>query len=121
MREVEIGSCLDHSDHEAIKFKISVKRKSASKTSSLDLRRADCKLLRASVSEVLQENVFAHAGVYECWSLLKHHLPRAQKQATPKCQKSRRQGRKPAWMNRILLLEIMKKRKGVCPMKAKVR
>ncbi|KAJ7405426.1 hypothetical protein BTVI_69140 [Pitangus sulphuratus] len=45
--EVEIGGHLGHSDHEVIKFKISVDRsKSASKTSTLDMRRVDFRLLR---------------------------------------------------------------------------
>ncbi|KAJ7402613.1 hypothetical protein BTVI_84829 [Pitangus sulphuratus] len=47
MNEVEIGGCLGHSEHEAIKFKLSVdRRKSASKTSALDMRRAEFRLLR---------------------------------------------------------------------------
>ncbi|RMC20216.1 hypothetical protein DUI87_01062 [Hirundo rustica rustica] len=48
--EVAIGGYLGHSDHEAIEFKIcGEKRKSASKTSTLDMRRGDFKLLRELV------------------------------------------------------------------------
>ncbi|RMC15443.1 hypothetical protein DUI87_07634 [Hirundo rustica rustica] len=47
MSEVEIGSRLGHSDHKAIKFKISVdRRKSASKTSTLYRKREHFSLLR---------------------------------------------------------------------------
>ncbi|KAJ7410190.1 hypothetical protein BTVI_54086 [Pitangus sulphuratus] len=47
INKVETGSHLGHSDHEMIEFKISVgRRKSASKTSALDMRRADFTLLR---------------------------------------------------------------------------
>ncbi|RMC19574.1 hypothetical protein DUI87_03132 [Hirundo rustica rustica] len=47
VREVEIGNCLGHSNHKAIEFKISVdRRKSASKTSTLDMMRKDFGLLR---------------------------------------------------------------------------
>ncbi|KAJ7410989.1 hypothetical protein WISP_105223 [Willisornis vidua] len=43
MSEVEIGGCLGHSNHKVIEFKISVdRRKSASETSALDMKRADC-------------------------------------------------------------------------------
>lgn len=46
MSKVMIGSRLAHSDHKAIEFKISVhKRKSARKTSALEMRRADFRLL----------------------------------------------------------------------------
>ncbi|KAJ7425410.1 hypothetical protein BTVI_02950 [Pitangus sulphuratus] len=45
--EVEIGGHLGQSDHEAIEFKISIdRRESTSKTSTLDMRRADFRLLR---------------------------------------------------------------------------
>ncbi|KAJ7422553.1 hypothetical protein WISP_37402 [Willisornis vidua] len=48
MSEMEIGGCLGHSDHKGIEFKTSVdKRKSASsKTSALDMRRADFRLFQ---------------------------------------------------------------------------
>ncbi|RMC09738.1 hypothetical protein DUI87_13525 [Hirundo rustica rustica] len=50
--EMEIHDCLGHNDHEAIKFKICVdRRKSASKTATLDMRRADFRLLRELVSK----------------------------------------------------------------------
>ncbi|KAJ7408421.1 hypothetical protein BTVI_59623 [Pitangus sulphuratus] len=46
VREAETGGHLGHSDYKAIKFKISVdRRKSASKTSTLDMKRADFRLL----------------------------------------------------------------------------
>ncbi|KAJ7413473.1 cytosolic phospholipase A2 beta-like isoform X4 [Willisornis vidua] len=73
--EVEIGGCLGQSDHEVIEFKISVgRRKSASKISTLDMRRADFRQLWELVSKVPRENVFAGAGVLQGWSLFKPHL-----------------------------------------------
>ncbi|KAJ7413466.1 dtw domain-containing protein 2 [Pitangus sulphuratus] len=55
MGKVEIGGSLGHSNHEA-EFKISVGRmKSASKTSTLDMRRAYFRLLRELVSKVILE------------------------------------------------------------------
>ncbi|RMC04964.1 hypothetical protein DUI87_18144 [Hirundo rustica rustica] len=45
--EAEIGGCLGHNDQEEIEFNISVnRRKNPGKTSALDMRRADFKLLR---------------------------------------------------------------------------
>ncbi|KAJ7417020.1 rna-directed dna polymerase from mobile element jockey-like [Pitangus sulphuratus] len=58
MSKVEIGNCLGHSSHKVIEFKISVNgRKCASKTSTLDIRRADFRLLRELVSKFPWENV----------------------------------------------------------------
>lgn len=45
--EVATGGRLGHRDHEVVEFKtISDKRKTATKASTLDLRRADFRLLR---------------------------------------------------------------------------
>ncbi|KAJ7410017.1 LINE-1 reverse transcriptase [Willisornis vidua] len=47
VREVEIGGCLGYSDHEVIEFQVSAdRRKSASKTLTLNMRKADFRLLR---------------------------------------------------------------------------
>ncbi|KAJ7409195.1 hypothetical protein WISP_116171 [Willisornis vidua] len=52
--EVDIGDHLGHRDHEGIKFKISVdRRKSDTKTPTLDMRRADFRLLREDKSSPL--------------------------------------------------------------------
>lgn len=59
MSKVKIGSCLGHNDHKEIQFIISIdRRKSASKTSALDMRRTDFRLFRELVSEVPWENTF---------------------------------------------------------------
>lgn len=52
LSKVETGGCLGRSDHEVTEFKISIdKRKSANETSTLDMGRADFRLLRELVSE----------------------------------------------------------------------
>ena len=95
MGEVATGGCLGHSSHEAVKFQIyGNRRKPASKTSTLDMRRADFRLLRELLSKVPWEKAFEGAGVHQCWSLFKYHLLRAQEQAIPKCRKSSRRGRR---------------------------
>ncbi|GAB0205816.1 hypothetical protein GRJ2_003047200 [Grus japonensis] len=112
MGEVAIGGRLGHSDHEVVEFKIfGDRRKTATKTSTLDMRRADFRLLRELVSQVPWETALEGIGVHQCWSLFKGHLLRAQEQAIPKCRKSSRRSRRPAWLNRDLLLELRRKKK----------
>lgn len=61
LSKVEIGSHHGHSDPEEIQFKIPVdRRKSACKTSALNMRKADFRLLKKLV------NGFADAGVHQC-------------------------------------------------------
>lgn len=105
--EVKIGSRLGHNDHKEIEFTISVdRRRGASKTSALGMRRGDFRLFRELICKVPWENVLADAGVCQCWSHLKLNLLQAQDQAIPKSQKNSRWGRKTFWLNRNLLLEI---------------
>ena len=75
MGEVVIGGCLDHSDHEIVEFQIiGDRRKTASKTSTLDMGRADFGLLKELLRQVPWESAFEGVGVHECWSLFKSHL-----------------------------------------------
>jgi len=77
--KVVINSCLGHSDHEVVEFQtVGDRRKTASKTSTLGMRKADFGLLKELVSEVTWESAFEGIWVHECWSLFKSHLLRAQ-------------------------------------------
>ena len=110
--EVANGGCLGRSDHEVVEFKIfGDRRKTATKTSTLNMGKADFGLLRELVSQVPWETALEGIGVHQCWSLFKGHLLRAQEQAIPKCRKSSRQGRRLAWLNKDLLLELRQKKK----------
>lgn len=58
-----------------------------------------------------RESILEGLGNHKSWSLVKSHLLKAQEQATPPCHKSRKQGRRQAWMNSELLLELRQKKK----------
>lgn len=64
MSEEVIPGCLEQSHYEANEFKISVdRRKSASKTPSLDMKKADFWLLRELVSKAPWENAFEDSSI----------------------------------------------------------
>ena len=87
--EVVIGGWLGHSDQEVVKLQIiGDRRKIASKTSTLDMGKADFRLLKELVCKVPWETAFERIGVYECCSLFKNNFLRAEEHAVPKCQKS---------------------------------
>ena len=50
-------------------------------------------------------------GLRECCLLFKSRLFRAQEQAIPKCGKSSKRGRRPAWLSRDLPVELRRQRK----------
>lgn len=81
------GGALGHSSHKAVRLNILADgRKTATKTSALDMRRAEFRLLRQLLSRISWEAAFEGVGVCQCWSVLKYHLLKVQEQAIPKCQ-----------------------------------
>ncbi|KAK4819525.1 hypothetical protein QYF61_006018, partial [Mycteria americana] len=81
-----------------------------SKTATLDFRRADFGLCRRLVERVPWEAALKGKGVQEGWTFFKEEVLKAQEQAVPRYRKTSWQGRRPAWLNRELWLELRKKR-----------
>ena len=109
--DVMVGSCLSHSDHKMVEFKIfSVMRKKDNEVAALDFRRANVKLFRELFSRVPCESAVEGLGVHKCWSVFKEQLSEAQDQAVHLRHKSSKQGRRPAWLNRELLMELQRKK-----------
>ncbi|KAK4810061.1 hypothetical protein QYF61_007225 [Mycteria americana] len=77
----------------------------------MDFWRADFGLFRTLVERVLWETVLKGKGVQEGWTFFKKEALKAQEQAVPMCHKMNRRGRRLAWLNRELLLELGKKRR----------
>ncbi|KAK4818819.1 hypothetical protein QYF61_019856 [Mycteria americana] len=77
----------------------------------MDFRRADFDLFRTLVERVPWETVLKGKGVQEGWACFKKEVLKAQEQAVPMCHKTNRRGRRPAWLNRELLLGLRKKRR----------
>ncbi|GAB0179901.1 hypothetical protein GRJ2_000455400 [Grus japonensis] len=92
-----------------VEFKIfSVMRKKVSRVATLDFWRANFKLFRELFRRVPWESAFEGLGVHKCWSIVKNHLLEAQEQAILLCCKSSNQGRRPAWLNREIFVELMR-------------
>ncbi|KAK4807040.1 hypothetical protein QYF61_018381 [Mycteria americana] len=110
--DVVVGGRLGLSDHDMIEFLIRGEvRRRVSKTTTVDFRRADFGLFRTLVERVPWETVLKGKGVQEGWAFFKKEVLKAQEQAIPRCQKTNRWGRRPAWLNRELLLGLRKKRR----------
>ncbi|KAK4830361.1 hypothetical protein QYF61_010138 [Mycteria americana] len=82
-----------------------------SRTATLDFRRADFGLLRRLVERVPWEAALKGKGVQEGWTFFKEEVLKAQERAVPRCRKTSWRGRRPAWLNRELWLELRKKRR----------
>ncbi|PKU41684.1 rna-directed dna polymerase from mobile element hypothetical protein [Limosa lapponica baueri] len=109
---VEVGGCLGQSDNEIIEFSILAEaRQGARRTATLDFRKADFGLFRSMVESVPWETVLKGIGSQEGWSYFKEELSKAQEKAIPRSHKTSQQGRRPAWINRGLWLDLREKRK----------
>ncbi|KAK4815646.1 hypothetical protein QYF61_005208 [Mycteria americana] len=82
-----------------------------SKTATLDFRRADFGLFRRLVERVPWEAALMGKGVQEGWTFFKEEVLKAQERAVPRCRKTSRRGRRPAWLTRERWLELRKKRR----------
>ncbi|KAK4823408.1 hypothetical protein QYF61_001782 [Mycteria americana] len=82
-----------------------------SKNATLDFRRADFGLFRRLVERVPWEAALLGKGVQEGWTFFKEEVLKAQERAVPRCQKTSWRGRRPAWLNRELWLELRKKKR----------
>ncbi|XP_071892066.1 uncharacterized protein [Anas platyrhynchos] len=112
VEDVVVGNCLGQSDHEMVEFTILGKaRKGTGKTAVLDFRRADFVLLRTLVGRVSWEAVLKGRGVQEGWVLFRREILMAQERSVPTCPKTNWWGRRPAWLNRELWLEIRRKKR----------
>ncbi|KAJ7413913.1 hypothetical protein BTVI_42070 [Pitangus sulphuratus] len=117
--EVGIGGRLGHSVHKEIEFKMSVdRRKSASKTSTLDMRREDFRLFKELVSKVPLENVFAEAGVHQCWSLFKP--PKSTGASNSQMLEVKQVRQKAGLAEQGSSLGNKAKKEAVCPVEARI-
>jgi len=83
----------------------------ASKTTAMDFWRADFGLFRMLLERVPWEKVLKGKGVQEGWTFFKEEVLKAQEQAVPMCRKTNQRRRRPAWLNRELMLGLRKKKK----------
>ncbi|GAB0204752.1 hypothetical protein GRJ2_002940800 [Grus japonensis] len=108
--DVMVGS--HHSGYEMIEFLILGEvRRGVSRTATLDFRRAEFGPFRSLIDRVPWEVVLRGKAVQEGWKLFKKEILKAQEQAVPMCQKMSQWGRRLAWLNRELWLELRKKRR----------
>ncbi|KAK4826044.1 hypothetical protein QYF61_003943 [Mycteria americana] len=109
---VMVGGRLGQSDHEMIEFLIHGEvARGVSKTATLGFQRADFGLFRRLVERVPWEAALKGKGVQEGWTFFQEEVLKAQERAVPRCRKTSRRGRRPAWLTRELWLELRKKRR----------
>jgi len=113
---VKVGGRLSCSDHGMVEFRIlHGGSRAISRIKTLDLRRANFGVFRELLGRIPWARALEGRKVQECWSLFKCHFLHAQERCIPLRKKYNKGGRRPAWLNKEILVEIRWKRK-VCGM-----
>jgi len=100
VEDVKVGGRLGCSDHEMVEFRIlRGGSRVISRIKTLDLRRADFGLFKDLLRGIPWARALEGRGVQECWSLFKRHFFHAQERCIHLSKKSRKGGRRPAWMS----------------------
>jgi len=110
--DVAVGGILGCSDRDMVEFMtLHGKSRAISRIKTLDFRRANTGLFNEPLGGIPWVRALEGRGVQESWSLFKHHFLHAQDRCISVGKKSRKVGRKPAWMSEGLLAELRWKRK----------
>jgi len=112
VEDVKVGGRLGCSDHELVEFRIlRGGSRAISRIKTLGLRRADFALFKELLGGIPWAKALEGRGLHECRSLFKCHFLHAEERCNLLRKKSRKGGRRPAWLNKEFLAEMTWKRK----------
>ena len=77
---------------------------------TLNFRRTNFQLFKEIVRRTPSETVLRDKGTEQSWQVFKDVFQRAQELSIPKCKKSGREGKRPAWLRQEMLVKLRKKR-----------
>ncbi|KFQ81576.1 hypothetical protein N335_14481, partial [Phaethon lepturus] len=78
--------------------------------STLNFRKANFQLLRKSFNRIPWETALRDKGTEQSWQIFKDTFHRVQELLIPKCKKSGKEGKRPAWLSQDLLVKLKGKR-----------
>jgi len=109
---VKAGGNLGCSDYAMVEFRIQHRgRKATNRITTLGFRRANSGLFNDTHGGILWVRILEGRVVQKSRSLFRHHFLSAQDQCTSISRKSSKGGRRPAWMRKEILAELIQKRK----------
>ncbi|KFZ48948.1 hypothetical protein N338_11822, partial [Podiceps cristatus] len=77
---------------------------------TLNFRKANFQLFKEIVRRTPWETVLRDRGAEQSWQIFKEVIRRAQELSIPRCKKSGKEGKRPAWLRREMLVELRRKR-----------
>ena len=111
IRDAKIGGSLGCSDHALVEFAVLRDMGQAkSKVRTLNFRKANFQLFKELVNRTPWETALRDKGAEQSWQIFKDAFHRAQELSIPRCKKSGKDSKRPAWMSRDLLVKLKGKK-----------
>ena len=109
--DVRTAGSLVCSDSALVEFTVlSDMGKAMSIFSILNFRKDNFQLFMQLVSRTPWETVLRDRRPEQSWQIFKDAFHRAQELSVPRCKKSDKEGKRPAWLSRDLLVKLKGKR-----------
>jgi len=109
--DIKIGSSLGCSDHALVEFTVLRDTgQSKTKVRTLNFRKANFQLFKQLVNRILWETVLRDKGAEQSWQIFRDAFHRAKELLMPRCNKSGKEGKRPAWLSQELLVKLKDKK-----------
>jgi len=98
--DIKTRGNLGCSDHSLVEFTVLRDMgKVRSIVRTLNIRKAKFQLFKELVNRTPWKTVLRDRGAEERWQIFKDALHRVQELSVPRCKKSRKEGKRPAWLS----------------------
>ncbi|KAK4818274.1 hypothetical protein QYF61_009992 [Mycteria americana] len=109
--DIRIGSSPGYSDHALVEFTVLRDMGQAkSKVRTLNFRKANFQLFKELVNRTPWETALRDKGAEQSWQIFKDTFHTAQELSIPRCKKSGKEGKRPAWLSQDLLVKLKGKK-----------
>jgi len=109
--DAKTGGSLGCSDHAVMGFTVLRKMSQAkSKVRTLHFRKANFELFKELGNRTPWETALRDKGTEHSWQIFKDVFHRVQELSIPRCKKSGKEGKRPAWLSRDLLVKLKGKK-----------
>ncbi|PKU36007.1 nedd4-binding protein 2-like 2 [Limosa lapponica baueri] len=111
IRDVKIGGNLGCSDHALVEFTVLRDTcRTRSVVGTLSFRKTNLQVFKELVKRTLWEMVLRDKGAEQSWQIFKDAFHRAQELSIPRCKKSSKKRKRPAWLSQDLLVKLKAKK-----------
>ena len=109
--DIRIGGCLGCSNHAMVEFTLRRALRQVKSNRKLNFRTANFQLFRELIKKTPWETVLMGKGMQQRWQIVKEAFFKAQELSIHRCSRSRKEGKRPVWLNWDLLVKLKSKKK----------